>query len=309
MAEIRTKQFQLLSDISTVWKLMTENYVPECRNGIAAPFFEYALTSSWFDARYTYLNRLWLDGSRAVGFVFYESPVSCIFFHLLPGYEYLADEMVAYADTQMRGSETGKELVLFPGQTALMEAAQKRGYRLEWVQKDWLLDLRKGQLKADLPEGFHFVDSSKADPVKLAACTWKGFDHEDKGPFENWDGEETGEEWTPQKSYRGVNSSFMAPPPHATFEHNVIIANEKEEYVCFSGMWWVPENHLAYMEPLCTVPQYRRRGLALAALAEHDRRMRGLGAEYMTGGGDAFYLKAGYNAAMEWQHWKKPING
>ena len=40
-----------------------------------------------------------------------------------------------------------------------------------------------------------------------------------------------------------------------------------------AGMWWVPEDHLAYMEPLCTVPQHRRKGLASAALTQHyDRK-------------------------------------
>ena len=113
-----------------------------------------------------------------------------------------------------------------------------------------------------LPEGFHFADPLKAVPVKLSVCMWKGFDHEDKGPFEHGDAKIEGEEWTPQRVYNGVVGPIMAPSPHATYQHNVIIANEKEEYVCFSGMWWVPENKLAYMEPLCTIPEYRGRGLA-----------------------------------------------
>ena len=44
--------------------------------------------------------------------------------------------------------------------------------------------------------------------------------------------------------------------------------NEAGEYVCYAGLWWVPENKLAYMEPLCTVPEYRHMGLASAALSE-----------------------------------------
>jgi len=58
-------------------------------------------------------------------------------------------------------------------------------------------------------------------------------------------------------------------------------------------MWWTPENHLAYMEPLCTVPEYRYRGLASAALSELYRRMKPLGATHMTGGGNPFYRKIG----------------
>lgn len=305
MMSIRTKQYQPLTDHETVWQLMVDTYVPRCENGMAAPFFEYALTASWFDPRCLYLNRLWLEGDRAVGFVFYENPVSSLFFHLRPGYEYLAEEMVAYADECMRGADGEKELVFFPGQTALMEAAKKRGYRQAWEHEDWLLDLRTTDLNAHLPEVFHFVEPDQVDPVRLAECTWKGFDHEDKGPFINWEADETGEDWTPQRSYRGVISNMMAPPPHATFEHNVIIANDQGEYVCFAGMWWVEENRLAYMEPLCTVPQYRRRGLAAAALSKHARRMKALGAEYMTGGGDDFYRRLGYDTSIRWLHWKK----
>ena len=143
------------------------------------------------------------------------------------------------------------------------------------------------------------------DPVKLAECTWKGFDHEDKGPFTNWNDKDPGTPWNPQKAYNGILSSTIAPPPHSTYEYNVIIANEKEEYVCFSGMWWVPENKLAYMEPLCTVPEYRKMGLAAAALSEHYLRLKPLGAQMMTGGSNDFYRKIGYEEGIVWNHWRK----
>ena len=42
----------------------------------------------------------------------------------------------------------------------------------------------------------------------------------------------------------------MAPSPHSTHEYDVVIADENGEYVCFAGMWWIPQNELAYMEPL-----------------------------------------------------------
>lgn len=74
----------------------------------------------------------------------------------------------------------------------------------------------------------------------------------------------------------------------------MIIANEQEEYVCFSGMWWVPQNKLAYVESLCTIPEYRKKGLAAAAFSKHYSKLEPLGAEIMTGDGDGFYYKIGY---------------
>lgn len=302
MRNITTKQFQLLSDNQMIWDLLVENYA---ENGVEAPFFEYALTSSWLDKRYLYLNRLWLDKGKAVGFVFYEQPCTDIYFSLRHGYETLAEEMIDYAEKYMPGNEKEKTFHFCPEQKALMDAAGKKGYRQEFIIENYVIDFDAAELNYPLPEGFHFVEPDKVDPVKLAVCFWKGFDHEDKGPFENWEAEDSGTLWNPQKAYQGTISDVMAPPPHSTYEYNVIIANEKEEYVCFSGMWWVSKNKLAYMEPLCTIPEYRHKGLAAAALSAHYRRMKELGAECMTGGGNEFYRRIGYNRKSMTYGWKK----
>ena len=94
---ITTKQFQILTDINLVWDFLTDIYDRETGSGVAAPFFEYALQSSWMDPSYSFLDRFWLDGGSVVAFVFYEAPVTDIFFSVRKGYEFLADEMVDYA--------------------------------------------------------------------------------------------------------------------------------------------------------------------------------------------------------------------
>ncbi len=64
-------------------------------------------------------------------------------------------------------------------------------------------------------------------------------------------------------------------------------------------------NKLAYLEPLCTVPKHRHKGLAAAALSEHDRRLRPLGARLMTGGVNDFYGRIGYRDAIVTLHYTK----
>lgn len=304
MEHIATKQFQILTDADLAWDFMTDIYTPHFDNGAAAPFFEYALTSAWMNKEYLHLDRLWLEGSKVVGFVFSEASVTDIFFNLRPGYEELADEMVEYAVSAFPDCGDGRELVLFSGQKALIQAAEKRGYRTAYETVDLLFDFGKAELSYELPEGFHFVDPLKCDPLKLARCTWNGFNAEELGPFENWELPDSQVSWNPHKAYHGVLGPAIAPPPHATHEYNVIIADEKENYVCFSGMWWAAENRLAYMEPLCTVPEHRKKGLAAAALTRHYRRLKPLGAAYMTGGGDDFYRKIGYSDGIHWLHMK-----
>ncbi len=291
---ITTKQFQKDIDLNTVWNFFVEIYDREKGGGVAAPFFEYAYYSSWMDKSYLSLNRLYYDGQKVVGFVFHEAPVTDIYFKIRPGYEFLAEEMTDYAIEHMPDLDDKQQFILFNGQENIMEIIKKRGFTLQYDYEDRQFDFSK-ELNYELPAGFHFVDPVNVDPVKHARCCWYGFDnHLDKGEFENWTAEDGSEEWTPAKSYKGILDCIQNPPPHSTYEYNLIIADENEEYACFSGMWWVKENHLAYMEPLCTIPKYRKMGLASAALTEHYRRLKPLGATHMTGGGDPFYQKIGY---------------
>lgn len=224
MAKIISRNFRILCDFMNVYQFMTDLYEKDWRNGVPAPFLEYALSSDWMDKSLVHRWKLWEENGRIVGLVFYENPVNDVYFSLRPGYE-------------------------------------------------------------KLPDGFHFVDSKKLSVEKIVKCCWKGFDHEkEEGP---WNGDA-------EHGYY----SLMAPHMHP--EDSIVIENDAGEYVCYAGMWWTPENHLAYLEPLCTIPEYRKKGLAAAALSEHYRRLKPLGATHMTGGGNAFYEKIGFKPMIHW---------
>lgn len=299
--DITTKQFQLLTDEDMIWQLMCENYEPLFINGTAAPSFEYYITSANVDTRFLSTCRIWLDDGRAVGFVYYEDDINNIYFILKRGYEQLAEDMVGYALDEMYGED--KTLTFMDGQTALMEAAKRRGFKEAEVEIDNTLDFSKADLDYPLPEGYHFVAPEDIEPEKLTKCLWRGFNC---GEFPEGADFKTMDEDEPlMELYLAVNGNTLAPPPHSTYEHNIVIADDNGEYACFSGMWWVERNKLAYMEPLCTVPEHRQKGLAAAALSEHCRRMKKPGARYMTGGGNIFYKKIGYNAEIRWHKWKK----
>jgi len=285
---ITHRQYRILSDHMAVYQFMTEIYERDWRNGVPAPFLEYALCSDWMDKSLVHRNRLWFDGDKIVALVFYENPVTDVYFSLRLGYEFLAEEMVAYAESDMPRKDGKQRLVIFGAQTALVEAAKKAGWRKEFGYWEKVRDFAE-PLERSLPAGYRFADTP-LDVAKCCECCWKGFDHEAvEGP---WDGD---------FEYAGA----LLTAPHATADLAVAIENEKGEYVCYAGMWWTPENHLAYMEPLCTVPEHRRKGLAAAAMSELYRRTKPLGATHMTGGGDPFYDKVGFKPEIEWCFWTK----
>lgn len=298
--DIRTKQFQILTDAELAWALMTDVFTPDERNGPAAPFFEYALTSSWQDKTYLRLNRFWLDGDLPVGFLFYEDDPNRLHFVLRPGYEALAGEMIGYAETAFPAFEEPRELILNQGQTALIQSAEERGYRVAGQEEYKIFDFRTGRLSHPLPAGYRFVDPAQVDPLKAARCMWAGF-NPGRGPFLGWETPGT----DPHGLYQSVLGATLAPSPHATYGRTVVIADERGDYACFAGMWWVEKNKLAYLEPLCTVPEHQHRGLAAAALSEHERRLRPLGARIMTGGVNDFYRRVGYTDAILTLHFAK----
>ena len=305
MKRCTTKQFQILSDVGLAWDLMTDVFSPDGKNGPFAPFFEYAVSNSWLNKDYLHLNRFWLDGELPVAFVFYEHPATQLHFALRPGYEALADEMIAYAESAFPDMEEEKELELYAGQLALIRAAENRGWRLAKEDSWKIFDFSLGKLEYPLPDGYRFIDVRNTDPLKVARCLWDGFNSEELGAFEQWDMQTKNDGRSPGELYHDVLKATISPPPHATFEDQVIIADENDRYVCFSGMWWVHKNRLAYMEPLCTVPDCRGKGLAAAALSEHDRRLRPRGAVIMTGGGSLFYQKIGFQREIRSRYYRR----
>jgi len=286
---ITSRPYRILADHMDVYRFMTEIYECDWRCGVPAPFIEYALSSDWMDKSYVHRWRIWQDGDRIVGFYFTEDPATDAYFCLRPGYESIAAEMIGYAGRQLPGAPAEQRLVLFGGQTALRAAAAADGW-YESEASDEFGYFFDSPLDHPLPEGFRFTMPSHIDVAKAVECCWKGFDNEaEAGP---WDGDFEG-------GHRLMNA------PHATPEHCIAIENERGEYVCYAGMWWTPENRLAYMEPLCTVPDHRGRGLGSAILSELARRMRPLGAACMTGGSNPFYEKIGFRPAVRWTYWKR----
>lgn len=125
MANIISRNFRVLCDFMDVYQFMIDIYEKDWKNGVPAPFLEYALASVWMDKSLVHRWRIWEDDGRIVGLVFYENPVNDVYFSLRPGYEGLADEMVSYAVSFMPRVDGRLRLVIFGGQNAVKEADGK----------------------------------------------------------------------------------------------------------------------------------------------------------------------------------------
>lgn len=112
MKQITRQQFRILCDFMDVRRFMTEIYERDWRNGVPAPFLEYALSSTWMDTSYTHRWRIWKDSEKIAAFVFHEDPISDVYISLRPGYEELAGELASYAASEMPKQNGKNRLIL-----------------------------------------------------------------------------------------------------------------------------------------------------------------------------------------------------
>jgi predicted N-acetyltransferase YhbS len=90
----------------------------------------------------------------------------------------------------------------------------------------------------------------------------------------------------------------------------IVVAAPNGDFVAICGMFYQPDNYYAYVEPVASDPEYRRRGLGKAAVLEGIRRCAALGAkEAFVGSNQPFYLALGFEVQYTSQCWRKQING
>ena len=130
------------------------------------------------------------------------------------------------------------------------------------------------------PQGFH------ADPWQYQLVIHKGFNN--TGVPEKWDDE------------------FLTRIPNVNEEiKTYAIANN--EYCAHCGLWYT-KGDTAYVEPVATVPQHRKQGLAKAVIYEACNRASALGAKRaVVLSAQEFYYRIGFVSSSEVYCWERSI--
>lgn len=287
MSEIIKRPYRCLVDFQKVYDFMIKVYEVDWRNGKPAAAFEYSQLLYWTDHTQSHRIAIWEENEQIVGLCWYDGQMGEALFNLMPGYDCIAPDMIQHAQTRLSTEDGSVQLMLYKGQASLIQEAERQGFKQTKEEPEGIYDFKSGKLNYKLPHGYCFKPLSKCDRKQLQDATWRGFDNQ---------GESEG----------GVETAHhLSAAPHRTPELDVVVVDEKGEYACYASMWMIPENRLAYLEPLCTVPEHRGKGLASAALTELVRRTKPLGATHMTGGSNRFYFKIGYERTAVLTAWEK----
>ena len=288
---VQARRYRLLADFEPVYRFLQETYDPVTLNSYLLPqFWEYAHTHSYFNHKLTHRFGLWEDDGVLVGIVCYEMDLGDCHMHVRPGYEALLPKLLAWAEKELCEVKFGRHRLQFwitdrePEKRALLMA---KGYTLKSTDPIKIFDYKNAFSERTLPEGFSLIDGTNVDYHKLHACYWKGFNH---GPRPDGDIDGAMQMYSGPRADKSLTTIAVAPDG---------------EYACALGMWVDERNRYAYLEPLATVPEYRRMGLATIALTEAMKKTKALGAQYCFGGAPDFYTAIGFETICNRELWKK----
>jgi len=288
---ITVRRYKLLADFEPVYRFLQETYDPVTLNSYLLPqYFEYAHTHPMFNHKLTHRFGLWEEGGAIVAVACYEMDIGECHLHVKPGYEALLPELLAWAEKELCAVKRRKRTLrvwITDKEPRKRELLQAGGYKLAETQAVRIFDYKNNFVERALPSGFTLIDGTRMDYQKLRNCYWKGFNH---GP------------WPPKDHDGGLQ---MYSGPRADKSLTTIAVAPDGEYVCALGMWFDKRSRYAYLEPLATVPKYRRMGLATIALTEAMKKTKALGAAYCFGGVPEFYTAIGFETICNREFWKR----
>ncbi len=211
-----------------------------------------------------------------------------------PDYDFLLPEMLAYAEEHLRNEERNKVFIpIYDYDKALIAAVQERGY--ERSEKYTLWDsvfAIDGEIPDPaLPEGYQLrsMADESSDIDRRRKAFGVAFNHPDP------------KDWPSRFSYQGLQQA-----PNYRLDLDIYVEDPDGEYASFCIAWWDAKNRIASLEPVGTVPEHRRKGLARAAILEAMRRVAALSAERVFVGSDQeFYLSLGFELTLPAHHWVK----
>lgn len=289
MAIVRRNYCMLTGDFEKVMSFFQSNY--HYLNGFwPAAAWEYAHSIQWYDYISHYKIGLWEDDGRIVAVATYELELGELYIFVTIGYEYLRSEMLDYGEKNLYTiNDDGKRELhvrAYSFGRDFQELLMTQGYSKEYEEEITIYDYSKGLLEVKLCDDFKIITLDEVEDFQKAVdAVWQGFDHEGAG------------------NLNGFLLTMNAP--HFRKDMTFLVEAENGDYCCYGSIWLDEIHKFAYLEPLSTVPKYRRKGLAKALIYEAINRTHKLGATYMVGGSNKFYFDIGFESVYQTVWYKK----
>jgi len=295
------RKYDVSKDFKLVGDFLVENYRPDNRDGnFLQPAWEYMHSHPWLDEKSLDNIGIWEDSGRIVGVVHYEMYLGEAFFDIHPGYPHLKPKMLEHAERHLYGKTQDRrryvKAFINDFDKEFKALVKSRGYKKDDTHArpmSQLMITNPFRPIISLPDGFRLKSLAEDnDLAKIDRALWRGFNHGDEPPAIDFEG---------RKKMQSV--------PNFRKDLNIIIIAPDGNYVAYAGTWFEATNKFAYVEPVATDPDYRRRGLGKATVLEGIRRCGELGAQVAyVGSVQPFYQAMGFKRLYTCNCWTKYLD-
>lgn len=203
----------------------------------------------------------------------------------------LEEEMLATAEAHLAAQRDGRRVLVVwtdDQHEQRLDLLRRRGYNKgKWVESQWRRDLDAPISDAPIPPGYTVRSLGEVDELPARSwASWRGF-HLDE-PDEDYQGWE----W-----YLNIQRC-----PLYRRDLDIVAVAPGGEIASFCTLWYDDVTRSAMVEPVATVPEHRRLGLARATIGEGLRRAQRLGATRAFVGGYEPGPNALYASIMSTEH-------
>lgn len=270
----RPKRYDLTGDYLEVWDFLYRHGGQGNLQNWPWPRWEWLMSHSYLTEDLLPLIGIGRQDGRMVALATHDLNLGQAYLLTEPGGEVYLPALLAYAEDHLAGPD-GLAVAVEAKDQALRSLLLEAGYR-PGDEQEVILTHDLKDLDYELPRGYGMVSLADEDrPQAYKAVIWRGFDHGDDVP--------------------PVQPEDDVPRPHEAATLKLFVKAPDDSYAAHCGMWYTPGDACAYVEPVCTVPRYRRMGLGKAAVVEGLRRCRDLGAPCARVISDQeFYLALGF---------------
>jgi GNAT superfamily N-acetyltransferase len=211
----------------------------------------------------------------------------------------LEEEMIALGEEKLSITRDGQQVlsVWTDSQDSMRrDILTCRGFRRgKWTESQWRRDLHDPIPDVEVAPGYEIRCLGDASELPARSwASWRGF-HPDE-PDEKYEG------WT---WYHNIQRC-----PLYRRDLDIVAVAPTGEIASFSTFWYDDATRSVYIEPVATVPEHQRLGLARACITEGLRRVRRMGATRAFVGGFEPGPNALYSSTLspeqdEYEQWVK----
>jgi GNAT superfamily N-acetyltransferase len=204
------------------------------------------------------------DNGILVGLATYEGDLGESYFCLDEKYNYLKPQLIEYALENL-DSHGEIKITLPDGDFEYQQAAVQKGF-VPTTQKSSVAMIDISNHVYSLPEGYRIMsfDDEGFDIERYYNAIWRGFNNQRQRN---------------EREKESMRNREGFDAPYLNLNLRILVVAPNGDYAAHCGMWFIPNSRYAYIEPVFTLPEYRKMGLGKAAVLEGVIRCGKLGAK------------------------------